>query len=69
MPGDGWSPMHGAPTDANRSIGQLTCMIENTRHVVEEQSQGRKAQQGSEAEVSEMRQQMLLLEQQQSVAV
>eukprot|EP00975_Prorocentrum_lima_P061169 12823199-Prorocentrum_lima.AAC.1 len=74
MPGDGKSPRHAASMDAGQSIGQLTCMIENTRHVVdnlgaEEQAQGRKAQQGSEAEASEMRQQVLLLEQQRSVAV
>eukprot|EP00975_Prorocentrum_lima_P062789 12887580-Prorocentrum_lima.AAC.1 len=48
-------------------------MIGNARHVVdklvaEEQAQRREAQQGSRAEASDMRQQVLLLEQQQSVA-
>eukprot|EP00975_Prorocentrum_lima_P056208 11787057-Prorocentrum_lima.AAC.1 len=74
MPGDGRSPRQVASMDASRSIGQLTSMIGNTRHVVdrlvtEEQSQGRQARQGAEAEASEMREQVLLLEQQQSVVV
>eukprot|EP00975_Prorocentrum_lima_P066696 12910676-Prorocentrum_lima.AAC.1 len=63
MPGGGRSPRHSASVDASRSIGQLTCMIENTRHVVHKlvtgkQAQGRKAQQGCEAEAPEMRQHM-----------
>eukprot|EP00975_Prorocentrum_lima_P051230 10731555-Prorocentrum_lima.AAC.1 len=62
MPSGGRSPRHAASMDASQSIGQLACMIENTRHVVdklvaEEQAQGREAQQGSDAEASEMRQQ------------
>eukprot|EP00975_Prorocentrum_lima_P033038 6933572-Prorocentrum_lima.AAC.1 len=56
MPGDGRSPRQTASMDASQSIGHLTCMIENTRHVVdglvmEEQAHGRKAQQGSEVAV------------------
>eukprot|EP00975_Prorocentrum_lima_P057806 12122015-Prorocentrum_lima.AAC.1 len=48
-------------------------MIENARHVVEkpvleEQAHGREAQQSSEAQASEMRQHILLLEQQQGYA-
>eukprot|EP00975_Prorocentrum_lima_P021262 4477216-Prorocentrum_lima.AAC.1 len=61
MPGDGRSPRQGALQVASQSVGQLSYMIENARHVVEklvreEQAHGRKAQQNSEAEALEMRQ-------------
>eukprot|EP00975_Prorocentrum_lima_P010938 2325597-Prorocentrum_lima.AAC.1 len=70
MPGDGRSPRQSASIDASQSIGQMTSIIESTRYVVEmlvmeEQAHGRKAQQGSAVEASEMKQQLLLLEQQQ----
>eukprot|EP00975_Prorocentrum_lima_P013829 2938616-Prorocentrum_lima.AAC.1 len=58
---------------ARRYVGQLTSMIETTRHVVDklvadEQPEGRKAQQVAKAEASEMHQRVLVLEQQQCVA-
>eukprot|EP00975_Prorocentrum_lima_P069766 12928261-Prorocentrum_lima.AAC.1 len=66
MPSAGRSP--------SQSIGQLTYMIENTRNVVErlvleEQAHARKAQQVSAVEASGLRNQLLLLEQQQGHAV
>eukprot|EP00975_Prorocentrum_lima_P070062 12929846-Prorocentrum_lima.AAC.1 len=74
MPGDGRSPRRVASMDASLSIGQLTSMINTRSHtadklVSDEQAQGRKAHQASEAEASEMRQQVLMLEHPQSVAV
>eukprot|EP00975_Prorocentrum_lima_P035080 7372870-Prorocentrum_lima.AAC.1 len=64
MTSDAGSPRQSASMDASQSMGQLNCMIENTRHVVdrlvmEEQAHGRQAEQGSEVEASEMKQQGL----------
>eukprot|EP00975_Prorocentrum_lima_P053644 11255377-Prorocentrum_lima.AAC.1 len=59
-----------ASNDASQTIGRITYSIEHSRHVVdglvmEEQASGRRARRRSEAEASEARQHILLLEQQQ----
>eukprot|EP00975_Prorocentrum_lima_P070648 12933315-Prorocentrum_lima.AAC.1 len=61
MTSDERSPRQGAPSDASQSIGRITYLIEQSRHVVgrlvmEEQASGRQAHQRMEAEASEMRQ-------------
>eukprot|EP00975_Prorocentrum_lima_P015999 3398914-Prorocentrum_lima.AAC.1 len=61
MSGDGWSPRQGASVDASQSIGRISALIEQSRHVVdslamEEQASLRQAHQRAEAEASDMRQ-------------